>query len=419
MAIRITAVRAIRVSGSWDYREPLGEGGSLSPGRVYDGFAGMSAEPAAAAPPRAAKPRRWPIPDLDAGPPYPVQAVFLQVDSSEGAIGTYGPVAAEEASHVVRRLAPQVMGEDPRAVHYLWDRLYRSNINARAGEAMMALSKLDLALWDLKGRLAGEPVWRLLGGPTRARVPAYASLLGFDQELQAAAAGTRRVVEAGYTAIKWFFRNGPADGDAGFRENVDLVRAVREAAGPDVRIAFDAWNGWSVEYAWRMIEATAAYRPWWFEEPVMPDRLDEYAEIRSRARSSGGAVLIAGGEHEYTRYGAKRLLEAGAVDVLQPDPTWCGGLTEAKKICALASTWPVQVIPHHGGYASLALIASESPALCPVQEWLFQAGRRDNVFQKHPIEPVDGGFELPDVPGLGIEIDESKADRIETLEETA
>ena len=414
MSVHIAAVRAVRVSGRWDYRESLGEGGSLSPAWIYDGFVGRS------------KPRRWPIPNLDVGPPYPVQAVFLQVESSEGETGTYGPVAEGEARYVVQRLAPQILGEDPRAVEYLWDRLYRSNINLRSGESTMALSKLDLALWDLKGRLAGQPVWRLLGGPTRAVVPSYASMLGFGQEPEAAARETVRVMDAGYTAIKWFFRNGPAQGEGGFRENVELVRSVREAAGPDARVAFDAWNGWSPEYAVRMIEATAVYRTWWIEEPVMPDRIDEYVVIRSRVRggsntsdATGASVLIAGGEHEYTRFGARRLLDAGAVDVLQPDPTWCGGLTETKKICAIASTYPVQVVPHHGGYASLHLIASQSPALCPMQEWLLQAGRRDNVFQKYPIEPVDGAFVLPQVPGLGIEIDPAKAETIETIEETS
>jgi L-alanine-DL-glutamate epimerase-like enolase superfamily enzyme len=283
---------------------------------------------------------------------------------------------------------------------------------------MMAMSKLDLALWDLKGRLADEPVWRLLGGPTRPRVPAYASMLGYDQEPERAAAETRRVVAAGYGAIKWFFRNGPGEREAGFAENVELVRRVREAAGPATKIMFDAWNGWDVEYCLRTIAATAGYDPYWIEEPVMPDAVGGYAKIREGKAGVGGATVnIAGGEHEYTRWGARRLLDAGAIDVLQPDPTWCGGITEITKICSIASTYHVPVIPHHGGYASLHLIASRSPAVCPLQEWLFQAGRRDNVFQAHPIEPVDGAFALPEAPGLGIEIDEDKADTIEPIEE--
>ncbi len=118
------------------------------------------------------------------------------------------------------------------------------------------------------------------------------------------------------------------------------------------------------------------------------------------------ATAIAGGEHEYTRWGIKALLDQRAVDILQPDPTWAGGITEMTKICALASSYGVPVIPHHGGLASLHLIAAQTPAVCPMQEWLFQAGRRDNVFLQHKIEPTNGAFDLPPGPGLSMALDE-------------
>ena len=120
------------------------------------------------------------------------------------------------------------------------------------------------------------------------------------------------------------------------------MKAMREAVGPDVDIMFDAWNSWTVPYTTRMAELAAEYRPWWFEEPVLADMIPQYAEIRRSVTST----LISGGEHEYTRWGIKALLDAGAVDILQPDVTWAGGLTEMMKICALASSNAIPVVPH-------------------------------------------------------------------------
>ena len=142
----------------------------------------------------------------------------------------------------------------------------------------------------------------------------------------------------------------------------------------------------------------------------MADMIPQYAEIRRAVRS----VSISGGEHEYTRWGMKALLDAGAVDILQRDPGWAGGLTEMVRICAIASTYGVPVIPHHGGIASSHLIASQPLTTCPIQEWLIQHGAREQLFTKYKIEPVGGYLELPDRPGLGLELDD---DTIESRQE--
>ncbi len=143
----------------------------------------------------------------------------------------------------------------------------------------------------------------------------------------------------------------------------------------------------------------------------MPDMILQYAEIRRTVST----VSISGGEHEYTRWGIKALLDAGAVDILQPDPTWAGGLTEMTKICALASAYDIPVIPHHGGLASTQLIASQTITTCPIQEWLIQHGRRGNVLLRNKIEPVDGYIELPKDPGLSMELDEDAIDSREEV----
>lgn len=388
----ITGFRFERLRGTWHYDGPIGEAGMVHPADIYPDLAARSRSRAGA----------MPIGVSEDGPPYPLQAIFLFIDTSAGVSGCYGPIGYEEARTIDRRLKRVVIGEPAHAVERIWDRLYRTNVTGRKGETMTAISKVDLALWDLKGRLLDAPVYELLGGPTRDRVRAYASMLGHAVAPERAAARVREVVAAGYTATKWFMPYGPADGPEGLRRNLALIHAVREAAGPDVELMFDAWNSWDVPYTRRMAAEAAADRPWWFEEPVMPDMISQYAELRRTVDT----VAIAGGEHEYTRWGIKALLDAEAVDVLQPDPTWAGGLTEMVKICALASAHGIPVIPHHGGRASLHLIASQTITTCPIQEWLLQHGRRDNLFLKHKIEPEDGAFALPPGPGLTMDLDE-------------
>jgi len=385
--ITITSLRFLRVRGTWHYDGVLGQGRSASPAHIY--------------PELRPTRRRWPIPSVEDGSPYPVEALFMFIDADTGTSGCYGPLPESEARIIAARMARIVIGENPHAVERIWDKLYRANVTGRKGETMQAISKVDLALWDLKGKLLGVPVYVLLGGPTRDRVPAYASMLGYDQTPERAAAHSIEAVAQGYRAIKWFLSYTPQDGQEGVRRNLATIRGVREAVGSDVQIMFDAWKSWDVPYTQQMAALSAPYRPWWFEEPVMPDMIDQYAEIRRTVETAA----IAGGEHEYTRWGVKALLDAGAVDILQPDPTWVGGLTETLKICALASAYDIPVIPHHGGRASLHLIAAQSRATCPIQEWLLQAGQRNNLFIKHKIEPVDGSFALPEEPGLGIELD--------------
>jgi L-alanine-DL-glutamate epimerase-like enolase superfamily enzyme len=326
----------------------------------------------------------------------------MYVDTDAGVSGINGPLGESQARTIASQFVPILIGEHPHAVERIWDKMYRRAIHGRKGETMMAISRVDLALWDLKGKLLDAPVYVLLGGPSREKVRAYASMLGHSIAPDLAAQRAKQIVAQGYTATKWFFRHDPTEGQEGIRKNLELIRTIREAVGPDVEIMFDAWSSWNVPYTQRMAELAAEYRPWWFEEPVMADMIPQYAEIRRTVSQ----VAISGGEHEYTRWGIKALLDAGAVDILQPDPTWAGGLTEMRKICALASAYGIPVIPHHGGLASLHLIASQAITTCPIQEWLLQHGALGNFFLKHKIEPVNGSFSLPEWPGLGIELDE-------------
>ena len=394
--MKITHIRFERVAGTWDYHGPLAEERLVRPVDIYPEF-------------RAEGAGRMGMP-TDEGPPYPLQALFMFVDTDAGVSGVYGPVQDSVARTIAAQFRSILIDENPHAVERIWDKMYRHAIHGRKGETMMAISAVDLALWDLKGRLLDAPVYVLLGGPSRDGIRAYASMLGYSIQPDLIAKRCREVVAQGFTATKWFFRHDPTEGQEGMRRNLELIRTVREAVGPDVEIMFDAWNSWDVPYTIRMAELASEYRPWWFEEPVMPDMIPQYAEIRQAVRG----VAISGGEHEYTRWGIKALLDAGAVDILQPDPTWAGGLTELTRICALASAYGIPVVPHHGAIASTHLIASQTLTTCPIQEWLIQHGAVGEAFLKHKTAPVDGLIDLPEGPGLGIELDE---DLIESREE--
>jgi len=387
--MKITGVRLLEVKGTMEYEGPMGEERLVRPIDIYPEF---PAQPSYGLPPSTSDGR------------YSMRAIYLLIDTDAQVSGIWGPIRDELARIIEGTLKHILIGEDPRAVERIWDKMYRFSVHGRKGQTMMAISSVDLALWDIKGKLAGAPVYELLGGPTRDSIPAYASALGFSIEPERAYAQAKAFVEQGYRATKWFFRHDPTEGPEGIAKNLELIRTIREAVGPDVDIMFDAWMSWDVPYTIRMAELAAEYRPRWFEEPVLPDKIEQYAEIRRAVTSTA----IAGGEHEYTRWGAKALLDAGAVDVLQADVTWAGGLTEMIKICALASAYDIPVIPHHGAIASTQLIASQTIITCPMQEYLIQHGARGQLFHKQPVVPEGGYIALPDRPGIGIELNESK-----------
>ncbi len=343
------------------------------------------------------------LPKIDEGH-YAMHSLFCHIETDEGVTGLAGPTTLEQAFIILRQLAPMLIGADPLATERIWDRLYRSMVHGRKGASMMALSVLDCALWDLKGKWAGAPVYRLLGGPTRDKIPAYASTLGYSLEPQLVTQRAKEFVQQGYKAMKWFFREGPTDGVEGIKKNVALVRTLREAVGPDVDIMLDCWMSWDVPYTIRMADRLAEYRPRWLEEPVLPDKIAQYAQIRRNVR-----IPISGGEHEYTRWGIKALMDAEAVDVLQPDIYWAGGISEMLKICALASAYDLPVIPHgHSTPASLHLIASQPVTTCPLLEYLIKWNDVHQYFLKYPVKPVNGYVNLSDRPGIGMELDEAK-----------
>jgi L-rhamnonate dehydratase len=334
----------------------------------------------------------------------PVSALYCKIVTDSGLAGVYGPIEKDVAAVVDADLRPFLLGKDGLAGEKLWDQMYRSNRHSRRGFFLMAISAIDNTLWDLRGRYFQTPVYRLLGGPTRQSVEAYASCLGFSVELDKAAARATQVKSEGYRYQKWFLAYGPGDGPEGMKKNVDLVRVLREAVGEDTELMFDVYSGWDLTYALAWAKQVERYRPRWIEEATQAEKIGSFAELRK-----GTSIPIASGEHIQGRWEVYDYLKEGALSVVQCDPEWCGGTSELVKICGLASLFDLPVIPHgHSLHAALHVIASQSPAVCPLAEYLIIKMRSYYYFEKHPPVPTNAHFALPDGPGYNIEFDESK-----------
>lgn len=387
--MEITKVRLRQVEGVLEHPDPFWEERLIRPVDIYPEFKESSG-------------LDYPIP-LGNGR-YRLNPTFLEIDTDEGVTGLAGPIDENQAFYIDTQLRTILEGADPTATEVLWDKMYRNAIHGRKGDNMMAISAVDIALWDLKGKWLGQPVYRLLGGPTRDRIPAYASALGYSLEPDRIKERVKDFVAQGYTATKWFFREGPADGKEGIRKNLEVVAAIREAAGPDVDIMLDCWNSWDVPYTLKMIDLLESFDPLWIEEPVLADKPESYAQIRAAS-----SILISGGEHEYTRWGFKMLMDMGAMDIYQADTSWAGGISEMMKIAALASSYDVKLVPHGGPVAATAHFLFSQPAsTCPLIEFLFKWEQIGQFFFKKPVEPVNGYVAPPEGPGIGWELDESK-----------
>jgi L-rhamnonate dehydratase len=339
------------------------------------------------------------------------KVLYLKVHTAEGLMGIYGPIDNEAAMFADRFFKRHLIGQDPLAYEAYWDRMFRASRHSRGSHYIIGLSAVDNVLWDLRGRLFGLPVYRLLGG-SRNKVRAYASCLGFSQEPSALHAKARELKQQGYRHQKWFVRDrGPSHGPEGVEEDVAVVRRLREAVGDDVDLMFDAFWKWDLQYALAWARRTEQYRPRWIEEPFQTANLDAFIEL-SRETS----IPVATGEHFYGRWDVHKFLKADAIMVVQADPEWCGGVSELVKICTLASVHGVNVIPHgHSLHAAMHVVASQPIEVCPLVEYLIRKMHGYYDFEKHQHRPVDGILELSDRPGFGIELDESKIEDIRVV----
>jgi L-lyxonate dehydratase len=341
----------------------------------------------------------------------------VEVEADNGLVG-YGNVAlAPRISKQIvdQYLAPLVLGQDPWDCEYLNQRMGRAtHAWGRKGVGMAAISAVDIAIWDLLGKSVDKPVFKLLGGRTKEKIPCYYSKL-YRTDLKAMQQEAQTYLDQGFTAFKMRFGYGPAHLQKGVVENLKSVEAVREVIGYDNDLMLECYMGWNLEYAKRMLPKLAKFEPRWLEEPVIADDIDGYAELNAM-----NIVPISGGEHEFGLYGFKQLLERKAVSVVQYDTNRVGGITVAHKINALCEAHSVPVIPHAGQMHNYHLTMSSLN--CPMSEYfpMFDVEVGNELFYYlFDGEPsADNGFlQLDDnKPGLGLTLKTEYLDQFNIID---
>lgn len=337
--------------------------------------------------------------------------VRLWTDSGEYGLGEASPMSQGSASlELIRAFTPRLLDADPLDHRVLQDRLFHHFIKTGPEGAFAgALAAVDIALWDLKGKLLGQPVYKLLGGAWRTELPFYASIGG----------NAGRSVEETCRIVEEWLKLSPAlikirfDGDRTLRDadipgDIAKARAVRKLVGEDFPLAFDPNNGYSVQGAIRVGRVLEELGYAWFEEPVQHYHTESFAKVAAALD-----IAVAAGEQEYTLQGVQRLIEAG-VDIVQPDIVKTGGFTGLLDMAALARAYGVDFVPHQtqpsvGHRANLHFVAALAHSHHPC-EFNDKSGTQNVVFTQ-PLGPVNGLFTLSDAPGLGLELIESELEK--------
>jgi L-rhamnonate dehydratase len=331
--------------------------------------------------------------------------LVVEVEADNGLVGFAVSTGGEPAAWIVENhLARFVVGVDPTRVELIWDQMYLSTLfYGRKGLVLNAISCVDLALWDLLGKLRQEPVYQLLGGPVRDELVFYAT--GARPDL---------AKELGFIGGKIAIQHGPAEGNEGLKQNLALLAEMRARTGGDFWLMLDCWMSLDLTYAIRLAHAAAEYDLKWLEEALPPDDYWGYAELRRKAPAG---MMITTGEHEATRWGFRMLLEMECADIIQPDVNWCGGITELIKISALADARGVLVVPHGSSVYSYHFVVTRHNS--PLSEFLMMAPKADKVIPMfspllldEPV-PVNGRLKVPDAPGFGVRLNpECKLNRL-------
>ncbi|AOG00350.1 L-rhamnonate dehydratase [Blastomonas sp. RAC04] len=324
--------------------------------------------------------------------------LVVELEASDGTVGFAVTTGGEPAAFIVERhLSRFLIGQNPADFERIWDQMYFSTqYYGRKGLVVNAISAIDLALWDLLGKLRQEPVYHLLGGAVR-------------DELQFYATGARPDIarDLGFIGGKLPLHHGPAEGDEGLKKNVALLADMRARCGDDFWLMYDCWMALDVDYATRLAHACHAHGLKWIEEAISPDDYWGYAELK---RNVPKGMLVTCGEHEATRWGFRMLLEMDCCDIIQPDVGWCGGITELIKISALADARGKLVVPHGSSVYSYHFVVTRHNS--PFAEFLMMhPGPTEVVPMFAPqllSEPVPHNGRIKasalDKPGFGVEL---------------
>ncbi len=337
-------------------------------------------------------PRRWRYTG-----PYAqlASAIVVVIKTNQGitgfGLGAGGAVACQIIEGHLKNL---LIGVNPLNIEMLWDQMYTSShFYGRRGVFVMALSGVDNALWDIFGKRSDQPVYRLLGGTTKERIPAYNT--GGPETIE-------RGLELGMQHFKVVVRDGLFEGEEGKRRTVTMLEDVREQVGPDISIMIECIARWNdVDYTIDMARRLEHLNLYWIEEPLSPDNILGYERLVREIDST----RIASGEHEYTRFGFAELIRNKAADVLQPDVSWCGGVTSLRKITAMAAAHDLEFTPHRGGSLyGMPLCLSSSQC-----EWAESFGTTDDGtdLMNAMSSRFENGYYYPsDKPGFGAELTE-------------
>lgn len=341
--------------------------------------------------------------------------LICRIDTEEGIIGwgeAFGPSLIHKTI-IDKYYSEYLIGKDPFDTQVIWETLYNKfRDNGQKGVTVQALSAIDIALWDIKGKATGKPVYQLMGGKFRDRVKPYATGMYrkyTSNEIAETAAEAASYVARGFNAVK--VKTG-----FGLEYDIELIKAVREAIGGDIDLMVDPNHGYNASTAIQAGHAMEKYNITWFEEPVPPEDIAGYQEVKNSLN-----IPISGGEAEFTRWGMQHLINNRCVDIVQPDCTITGGLSEFLKISTLCSLANIQIYPHIWG-SSIALatgihaafsLPDFPPSLEPAPVYL-EYDQTTNIFREElstkPPLVMDGWLYPPTEPGLGIEINEDLID---------
>jgi L-alanine-DL-glutamate epimerase-like enolase superfamily enzyme len=334
--------------------------------------------------------------------------VIVRVNTDDGLTGigiTYHEVGGEAIRQLIKKdLANRIIGKSPFETEAIWEDIFNFMRGvARKGLAFCALSAIDIALWDLKGKILKMPLYKLLGG-NKSRIPLYASGGWTSYSKSQLLEELQSMISNGYKTVK--LKVGVNEGKSP-EEDIERVRWIRKELGPEIGIMLDANNAYQSATAIRVAHGLDDCNIYLFEEPVLADDLEGLARVRSSIK-----IPVATGEHEYTKYGMRDLLLNKAVDIVQVDVTRCGGITEWLKIAAMAQAWNVVMAPHCMEYMHMHLLGAIPNGLMLERILTFEP-LNEIVFVGQP-QPKDGFIEIPDLPGLGLALNE---DNIKKLNE--
>jgi L-rhamnonate dehydratase len=322
--------------------------------------------------------------------------LVVEIEADDGTVGFAVTTAGELGAFIVEKhLARFVEGARVTDIEKIWDQMYRSTLfYGRKGVVLNAISAVDLALYDLLGKIRQEPVYALLGGPVRDELTMYAT-------------GARPDVakDLGFIGGKMPLHHGPAEGEEGLRKNLEMIRDMREKVGDDFWLMLDCWMSLDLDYATRLAHGAAEYDLKWIEEALPPDDYWGYAKLKKQVPPK---MLVTTGEHEATRWGFKLLLDMECADIIQPDVGWCGGITELSKISAMADAAGALVIPHGSSVYSYHFVVTRTNS--PFAEFLMMHPTAEEVVPMfspmllgEPV-PVNGKLKVPETPGFGVEL---------------